>query len=251
MPNLLWFESEIDPEGYEILEFKRDELEFVDDDGNWIDEPEYGIGARPIDSAGEATRRLMNLQSPGFLLRKQGFPFWLSPRSNKIRRYRPLDTFPGLFMEFAELEETPDAVVGFANRFGKLGRYERSEHLQYWFNEILELRSGVRKWEKARKTGQFGEVIKLFEIINRRPHRILLKSGVDEENPSFHISPNELITALWLQLAQSVSANTNLRRCAWCPTWFAYGTGTGRRKSAHYCADRCRKAAHRRKKEDH
>ena len=43
----------------------------------------------------------------------------------------------------------------------------------------------------------------------------------------------------------AISGDFQIDKCSWCPNWFCFGVGTGRRKSSLYCSDRCRKAAHR------
>ncbi len=42
------------------------------------------------------------------------------PASVKFRSYQPLDV-DGLFLAFAELPQTPEAVLDFASRYGPLG----------------------------------------------------------------------------------------------------------------------------------
>ena len=64
----------------------------------------------------------------------------------------------------------------------------------------------------------------------------------DPLQPLLHVVPENLLSAMWLQLAQHVSSSKGLRQCAHCSKWFEHGTGTGRRRTGHYCEDKCRKA---------
>ena len=65
--------------------------------------------------------------------------------------------------------------------------------------------------------------------------------------PVLNLRPGSLLLALWLQLGQAVADETEFRRCNECPTWFAYGNGAGKKRSALYCSDRCRQAGYRRR----
>ena len=114
----------------------------------------------------------------------------------------------------------------------------------------------VIDWEEAKLRGSYGSLI---HILNEQ--YVDFSEAVDSirvnlhENPAdrtqpplFSITPRSLEDALWLQFKIAVANNTQLQQCTECPTWFAYGTGTGRRKSALYCSPKCSKAAYRRRK---
>ena len=215
MPNLLWLEWEKAADGYRI---EGPEPDFL--------EPEEGEEWDEDDA-------------------------YLMPNSDKIVSYRPLEQHPALFMEFAHTEQTPEGVKAFADKYGLLSerREMGDEPLYEWYKEIRRMRGGIEFWDQNRKRG---DLVPLVEAFNRRRRirvEVVLKKSGDPSRASLHITPDYLLSAMWLQFAQSVSTNAHLRCCAWCPTWFVFGTGTGRRKSAHYCSDKCRKAAHRHQKE--
>ncbi len=64
-----------------------------------------------------------------------------------------------------------------------------------------------------------------------------------QQRPQLVMRPRSLVAAMWLQYGHWVSLpNVELRRCAYCPNWFAYGPGTRRRKTAIYCSPKCQKA---------
>ena len=114
---------------------------------------------------------------------------------------------------------------------------------------------GEGEWAAAKHGKQSGDFSRLIEVFRLRQESVEdrgISVGLRRNNaggpPILALGPHDLIYGLWLQLAQTVTSNTKLRRCAWCSTWFSFGTGTGRRKSAHYCSDKCRKAAFRHRK---
>src|SRR5262245_54375330 len=57
------------------------------------------------------------------------------------------------------------------------------------------------------------------------------------------VVPRNLLTALWLQFAQSVVEGREFGRCKTCQAWFETST-PGTRKSRVYCSDSCKVKAH-------
>lgn len=207
------------------------------------------------------------------------------PRSKRVTRFEPLKESGAAFMEYADCVESDVArfvskygcprIVGETD--DSSAYRETLFTLDRFLDQAYEMRGAVDLWEEAGKTGDYSELQNYFnqnfplaegdsefedDISDWRPGRerllaarrwpVLVQLGVmlwspqgQSGPPILSLAPYDLEAGLWLQFAQAVSANGQLQRCAVCPTWFAYGTGTGRRKSAHYCSDRCRKAAHR------
>ena len=218
MPNLLNFEWFKDPEGYQIVETKEE------------------TGWKP--------------------------QLFIRPRSKRRTQYRPLDNHPALFREFAETAENPEAILGFANKFGLLTHPpedESSDHfgmtdLSTWYGIIWEMKGVIAEWELGRRQGDVVQTIESFSSLewswfDQMPLvEVRLSASADPVRPFLSLVPSTLMAAMWIQFAQAVASGIQLRRCAVCPTWFVFGTGTGRRNSANYCSDRCRKAAHRARK---
>ena len=164
---------------------------------------------------------------------------------DRVLIYKPLDEYPALFREFADLKCSPASIKAFANKYGLLTNDEAGAQRSTWYERIKRMRESVALWKKGKKTGDLSEFIEMFNKGPRGISSIGLVPTVDPERPDLHIVPRDLLAGMWLQFGQAVSANMQLKKCLQCPTWFAYGTGTGRRKSGLYCSDRCRKAAHR------
>jgi hypothetical protein len=56
--------------------------------------------------------------------------------------------------------------------------------------------------------------------------------------------PFHLLSALWLQFAQSVDGNTAYRQCPECGNWFGVAPGTARADKL-FCSNTCRARGHR------
>ncbi len=235
MPELLFFEWERDHDGYRLVN-RADVVHPAPRDTSLVYTPPRHMRFERI--AVQPAARLDRV---------------LIPIGRRTLTYRPLEENKALFRQFADTTPSPDGVQSFANNYGLLWCYPWSYQygLLVWANEISEMRRAVEQWEKARETGD--DWSPLVNAISQRSNEFDLSIDFSRppgrERPMFTIRPPDLITALWVQFAQAVTANTPISRCSWCPTWFAYGSGTGRRRSSQYCSDRCRKAAHRYRKE--
>ena len=128
---------------------------------------------------------------------------------------------------------------------------------------VLAAPDDQQRWEEAKLNGSYWDLLydlnHLYELNERdrgstSPINDAIRANLRENRadttrpPLFAITPRSLKDALWLQFKIAVSNNTQLQQCTECPTWFAYGAGTGRRKSALYCSPKCSKAAYRRRK---
>jgi hypothetical protein len=72
----------------------------------------------------------------------------------------------------------------------------------------------------------------------------------DEDRQTFEsvVAPRDLLSALWLQLADAVESQSEFRRCEQCGKWFPLPRRGGPQKE--YCSEACRiKAAKKRRKE--
>ncbi len=199
---------------------------------------------------------------------------FLIPQSDNILKFRPLEGNSAAFMDYAHCYDSASNTVNFVTEYGLPGEESPSSDLWLLMRSTKRIQGGaglmrdaVGVWDDAKQKNDFGELLLLFNrgrlpesrddfdydaLIDqsRALTSVKLRHRGDRDGPPLlSMVPEDLEAALWLQFGQAVSANSQLQRCAVCPTWFSYGTGTGRRKSAHYCTDRCRKAAHRNRKE--
>ncbi len=75
--------------------------------------------------------------------------------------------------------------------------------------------------------------------------RLLWKD--DMTGLGWHVVPDSLLGALWLQLAQAISGKKEYRRCLSCDRWYELEPATAR-QSKLYCSDACRMRAYRRRR---
>lgn len=263
MPGLIWFEWEKCPDGYTIEELKPEYLS-LSDRGEYIANENAPLWVKQGDI--DVYLSFMDI----------GMEFgdhFLIPKSERVIKFEPIKEFEtGTFLELADCFGSNAKILEFVSKFGVLycGSMPSEElvNLASHYIEEIQKQAGYFKyavdlWEEAKLNNNFEKLTHLFnkgfdavDDADGYPdftpsgtlYPRLKPSRAINTPPTFSIVPDSLGSALWLQFSQAVSANLMLRRCAVCPTWFAYGTGTGRRKSAHYCSDRCRKAAHRRQK---
>ena len=177
---------------------------------------------------------------------------YLCPRwSDNVEKvvYRPLEQYPALFREFADTETSPEGVLQFVKKYGHTETYsyhdytQDGRHLYYLYAAIEDMREAIQIWER----GDLKELVRYMVI----PPELTIKFRIipGREKPALVIEPKTLLDGMWIQFAQAVTGDTNLQKCSVCPTWFVYGSGTGRRSSSLYCSERCRKAAYEQRKQ--
>jgi hypothetical protein len=182
------------------------------------------------------------------------------------RRYR-LKEFPTLYLIFAKTPQTPEGLLGFVSRFGRLSRDKIKEpdkqidednilvgddvrkvlpHVEM-ISMVLGLKGHTGKWEG----GPFE-----YDMPRSRnlPRGLRVSGGIpllgkltaslapDPATGVFKLklTPPTLLDAIWLQLSQAITSNANLRQCRHCDGWFEAGAASGRRADAKFCSDVCR-----------
>ena len=188
---------------------------------------------------------------------------YLIPTGTSSFVYQPMHDYPAMFREFADVELSPEGVVSFANKYGSpagefhrnyegfpmtaaplitFGEIYRGNELDSIYGHIQGMRTAVERHER----GDIDDMIGSGWSIARA--RLKFDHIPGRDAPNYFIQPESLNDAMWFQFARYKSAGMNIKKCAQCPTWFPFGTGTGRRKSAMYCSDRCRKAAYEKRR---
>ena len=165
----------------------------------------------------------------------------LIPNSQEIEEYEPLKDCSGLYREFGSLKDSPEEYLRFANEYGFL-EARGGEDLSVWFRKRNAIGEMIEMWEECSNNDTLEFFIEEYSGWVGSCSLTLGKS-FEKTRVSLYISPHCLVDAMELQFFQVISSNLQVQRCAVCPKWFTFGAGTGRRKSAHYCSDRCRKTA--------
>ena len=277
MAQLLSFEWSKPTDGWEIVEIDS-ELDQVHDEFREHEDPEAPGGkfrARrgwitPRKGTPAATRRLIKryesdlvsgmrksplgppprLRMPKLVDRKT----FLVPKSDSVTQYKPFELNRAIFMDFANTPESPEGKKAFFDRYGAVLNPSLSatdvEDKQY-LKTLRNFREAVSEWQAAKQSGNYQPVIDRFTSPRgiRTANLVLdvtLKMVPGIELPVLRLEPRSLADAMVVQLAKAISGDFDIRQCASCPSWFVYGTGTGRRSSGMYCSDRCKQAAYRR-----
>ena len=177
-------------------------------------------------------------------------------RGGPLRFYRPLEEAPALFLELAHLEKSPAAVIEFANRFGLIGYAPprpadeiSEEPLWAWFGMIdaLAAAEGLLKRYRAGEV----QISDWIDAINSamNPELIPKLSLPPGKKPRIVAHPRTLADALQLQFMFQITHGRTFKQCDHCSAWFPFGRGTGNRSRKRFCTNKCRVAAHRRRKE--
>jgi hypothetical protein len=187
----------------------------------------------------------------------EGFPMprldeagsWHTVRNGgTLQRYRAGDDLDLIFREFINTPTTPEGVKEFTDRWGQLIGGENAavpvslpismirlmnQFIDIWCEPEKPLRD--RAFEKTFGVDGFGlGDLKVRLIFDRR-------TGA----PRMQIVVPNLATALFLRMAEVLTSDTVLRRCAHCNALFTAGSGTERRIDAKFCSDEHRVLFHR------
>jgi hypothetical protein len=199
----------------------------------------------------------------------------------QAREYAPLEEFSGLFRTFAATPATRVGVLEFANKFGPLGfgtsgaggdleddwevrgnkewqeddqarREPNWEGYSAWVQHIVWLRECVATWDRAQSDNVSEPAVRRMEetVLNQLRGRVRVSFARDKRVGGFvlQILPINLLGAIWLQLAETISGSKKHRACEACGEWFEVSPQKYR-KSKHYCGEHCRSRAYRSRKE--
>jgi hypothetical protein len=174
------------------------------------------------------------------------------------RRYH-LKEFSTLYLIYAKIQQTPEGLLDFVNKFGRLTLDELNEDGEPIVGDIVKkilfdvgtisialetLRGHVGnlpKWQGGTfeyEVSKYG--FKMREIPLRGQLGASLAPDPATGSWQLRLRPPTLRDAIWLQFGQAITSNAELRSCAHCGKWFEAGQGSGRRKDAKFCSDECR-----------
>jgi hypothetical protein len=161
----------------------------------------------------------------------------------EIEPIKPLDFHKELFLDFAALDDSPSACVGFASRWGllkvlQISERPRAEPLADWREGIGSMRRWIAQLKD--KTAPRG---RSMSAIGTQTD-VFLQFGA--HTPSLVLRPATLIDALRLQMADFFSDGNAVAACIECGKTFA--TGEARRADAKFCSDSCRFRYHNKRR---
>jgi|SRR5580704_2013117 hypothetical protein len=165
-------------------------------------------------------------------------PERIVPVSGKFVVRRPLAEFSGgkLHLYFAKQGRTKEGLLMFTQQFGPLTETGNDETGE-WVQTGLDAASKMNEWLAKSPEDQAAEVARLGEKgLLLANIEVALACNPMTGKPQFQLKPPDLLSALWLELAQFHTGGTTIKRCKQCGDWFAAGPGTGRRAAADYCS---------------
>ena len=184
------------------------------------------------------------MASPGFDFRGftwrrdlKGYRLWEAGRrivasGVKQETYKPFERHENLFGEFASIAKTAEGLLDFVTKFGPLtleGLDEQGEDVAAGVAAAQSMAQLLQTAERPGPAHLFGE---------RRSIHLTLQiadTGSGRLLPS--VVPDTLLDAIWLQLAEALSGDAQIRRCLQCGAWFAAGANFGRRRETKFCSD--------------
>jgi hypothetical protein len=140
-------------------------------------------------------------------------------------------------------------------------------HKEGLFQEILNLQAfGIPTQETIASTALNPEMVEVFENCDLlaaarrflaqkvnghlpRPFHGQLTVDAGGTRLEWDVIPRSLIDALWLQLAQAISAGKTYRECKECGSWFEVSPEAKHRSNRRFCSDSCRTKAYRKRQE--
>ena len=165
-------------------------------------------------------------------------------RTEKERR-TPLAIDSELHFRFANLDGTPEACLKFAHHWGLLRTYAETgaqEPHSLWRKEIQRMKAtleGLRRAVEENAIAPTGAPITEMDL--------MLLPGKPGDRPLLSFRPHNLLSAMRVQLAQSVAGGNSIRRCPVCNIWFetaGRGSADTRRSIAIFCSKPCKNRHH-------
>ncbi|MHB8954081.1 MAG: hypothetical protein ACYC4U_14025 [Pirellulaceae bacterium] len=154
------------------------------------------------------------------------------------RRFDPFSEETGLFVEFARLVSTREAVIEFVSKYGSPTGDWKELH-----QRIRDMRMAVEAWQSGEK---------VFPLTPHDPELeaswSIIKGSVvaipDTSNGKLMLVFHSILDIMWLQLYFAVTDGADLRNCKQCGkpiVLFPPAT----RSTREYCSHACNTAAYR------
>jgi hypothetical protein len=156
---------------------------------------------------------------------------------------RPLEVRGRLYLDFAELDGSPEKCIQFAQSWGLLGiphaHAGAEERLSDWRSAIAHMKDAINGLRRA--FDQKHPIVSAFgaAIVPVKAKLIADKHGL----PRWAFQPETLVDAMRLQAAQAIVSGRAVHVCEQCGSWFESGANA-KRSIARFCSDKCRAKFH-------
>ena len=155
-----------------------------------------------------------------------------------------------MHLRFAELGDSPEDFARFATAWGLLEAAAAEgamETVEGWRREVRKLKGLISIF--ALKAPEPGGILRAGGSIGTHFRAtkidVALLSGEGGARPTMVLQPPNLLSAIYLQLANAVASGNSIRACAECDSWFHTGVGDKVRRSvAIFCSEECKNRHH-------
>jgi hypothetical protein len=144
----------------------------------------------------------------------------------------------GLFIEFSEAKD-PSA---WAEKFGMLFGTSEPETVSEWKQRIGNMKLAVHAFQSGDYTHGLRSTVEHFLRVGGV--HLEFKPGTQE----LTLMPENLFSALWLQLAMAIHEKKQFRRCAWCDAPF-HAKGKQIKAERVFCSNSCKQHDYRHRRE--
>jgi hypothetical protein len=169
----------------------------------------------------------------------------------KPRRYRLRD-YPPLYPYFAKIEQTPEGLLDFVNKFGRLTRDTLKDGEPVAGDDVrkvladaqmISMGLGMLQGHMGKPPRWPGGKVEFDfpggKVSGGIPLRGQLTASLVPDPVTgkweFQLSPPTLLDAIWLQFGQAITGESKLKQCLNCGQWFE-----GKRADAKFHSDACR-----------
>jgi|ERR1700730_1648238 hypothetical protein len=153
------------------------------------------------------------------------------------------------YLEFANLDGSPEKCIAFASTFGLLtlpARTGAEERLNFWQREIKKMKGSIAMFDAT--SDRPGGILRT--VASRRVNAKMASIDVWLECPDPNArpvlvwKPHSLLDAMLLQLAQTIAGSGSIHICKQCGNFFEAGSNEGRRSIAVFCTESCKNRHH-------
>jgi hypothetical protein len=176
---------------------------------------------------------------------KVGSRKMIRPNGRTSDQVEPLKIETALFLRFAKLDGSDEAILQFARAWGLLKTESRSggEFLADWQQMIGQMHQHIAFLtdEPPRKPAN-GDAWKMTSLdVLLVPRALEVAKG---DRFAMLLQPRDLLEAMNLQLAKFFATGGSIRECKQCGDSFEAGASDSRRSIAIFCSEKCKNRFH-------
>lgn len=233
--------------GYEIVEIDPDSVDW--DSVNWNSEqgkPDPHVGTGLLPGAKAALDRWGDRLWPD----EWDVIRLIEPIGSSTRPHHPLqqaryaDT-ADTYVEFAHTDQSDESILSFTKQHGQI-RLGGPLSVEGFIDAASCMRRVLEVMEKPNRRGP-GKIIDMFNEMRPEPSLSVPLTSLEKNfdgKAVLVLRPDQLQTAMWLQLELAIVGLNQMRKCDGCSKFMAIAPGKGR-ADKKFCSDACRMRVYR------